>query len=122
MARHRAVLRWLMQFRLANSLPSSTLSAIQSWKKEVPDQMATSKSDVSRREFLRTAGGISSIALVGGLGVSFASKPAKAAAANTDIKNYGAFCDFNPAQVKGVAQGPLAGLQMGVKDVFDIGG
>jgi hypothetical protein len=36
MARHRAVLRCLMQFRLANSLPSSTLSAIQSWKKEIP--------------------------------------------------------------------------------------
>jgi amidase len=84
--------------------------------------MTTSKSDVSRREFLRTAGGISSIALVGGLGVSFASAPAKAAAAKADIKNYGAFCDFNPAQVKGAAQGPLAGLQMGVKDVFDIAG
>jgi len=39
MARHRAVLRWLMQFRLANSLPSSTLSAIQSLKKEIPDYM-----------------------------------------------------------------------------------
>ena len=28
-----------MQFRLANSLPSSTLSAIQSLKKEIPDYM-----------------------------------------------------------------------------------
>jgi hypothetical protein len=36
MARYRAVLRWLMQFWLANSLPSSTISAIQSWKKEIP--------------------------------------------------------------------------------------
>jgi hypothetical protein len=36
MARHRAVLRWLMQFWLANSLPSITISAIQSWKKEIP--------------------------------------------------------------------------------------
>jgi hypothetical protein len=38
MARHRAVLRWLMQFWLANSLPSNTISAIQSWKKEIPDR------------------------------------------------------------------------------------
>jgi hypothetical protein len=30
MARHRAVLRWLMQFWLANPLPSNTISAIQS--------------------------------------------------------------------------------------------
>jgi hypothetical protein len=36
MARHRAVLRRLMQFRLANSLPSSTISAIQNWTKEIP--------------------------------------------------------------------------------------
>jgi hypothetical protein len=33
MAQHRAVLRWLMQFWLANSLPSNTISAIQSWTK-----------------------------------------------------------------------------------------
>jgi hypothetical protein len=36
MARHRAVLRCLMQFWIANSLPSSTISAIQSWKKRFP--------------------------------------------------------------------------------------
>jgi hypothetical protein len=34
-ARYRAVLLWPMQFWLANSLPSSTISAIQSWKKEI---------------------------------------------------------------------------------------
>jgi hypothetical protein len=33
MARHRAVLLWLMLFWFANSLPSSTISAIQSWEK-----------------------------------------------------------------------------------------
>jgi hypothetical protein len=38
MARQRAVLRWLIQFWLANSLPSNTISAIQSWKKEIPDK------------------------------------------------------------------------------------
>jgi hypothetical protein len=38
-ARHRAVLRWLIQYWLANSLPSSTISAIQSWKKEIPVQV-----------------------------------------------------------------------------------
>jgi hypothetical protein len=41
MARHRAVLRWLMQFWLATSFPSSTISAIQKWKKEIPDKTAT---------------------------------------------------------------------------------
>jgi hypothetical protein len=35
MARHRAVLRWLMQLRFVNSLPSSTISAVQSWKKKI---------------------------------------------------------------------------------------
>ena len=38
MARHRAVVRWLMQFRLANSLPSSTLSAIQRWRSQFRDR------------------------------------------------------------------------------------
>ena len=39
MARHRAVLRWLMPFWFANSLPSNTTSAIQSWKKEIPGKI-----------------------------------------------------------------------------------
>jgi hypothetical protein len=37
MARHRAVLRWPMQFWLAKSLPRSRIQAIQSLKKEIPD-------------------------------------------------------------------------------------
>ena len=35
MARPRAVLRWLMQLWLVNSLTSSTISAVQSWNKKI---------------------------------------------------------------------------------------
>ena len=42
MARHRAVLRWLIHFWLANFLPSSTISAIQRGR-----TVYTLKSDLS---------------------------------------------------------------------------
>jgi amidase len=36
--------------------------------------------------------------------------------------DYGAFCQYNPAQLEGAAQGPLAGMSCGVKDLFDLAG
>ncbi|MFZ5510758.1 MAG: amidase [Pseudomonadota bacterium] len=35
---------------------------------------------------------------------------------------FGAFCAHNPVSMRGVPGGPLSGLRLGVKDVFDIAG
>lgn len=36
--------------------------------------------------------------------------------------SYGAFCSYNPAQLQGAPEGPLAGLSFGVKDLYDLVG